>query len=310
MLHVFIINSFAGTGGFFEKVRNEIEKITDMDCLIFNSEYPGHECILATQIYDLFKGENIRIYSCGGSGTFRNIMKGLPSYKNIELVELPYGMTNDFQAVFGEKREMFGSLLELIHGKAVKIDYIESNLGPVHNTLSAGFDVTLLRIANKLSRLPFSLGGIIYAVAGICALFVKSNFKAEILIDGVAVDENNFEQITIANGRVLGGTFHVGAHNDPCDGMMDVLIVPRRNFLRKIGYFISLIGNNQKYIEKHCIIKKGRQVEVKMLNNTIFSGNFDGEIESGEYLTARIGTEEFRYIIPERLDFKEAVYEK
>lgn len=74
MLHIFIINSFAGKGGFSEYIRTELEKKKNIEYLIFNSEYPGHEGALAAQLYELFENETIRFYACGGSGTFRNIM--------------------------------------------------------------------------------------------------------------------------------------------------------------------------------------------------------------------------------------------
>lgn len=43
MLQIFIINSFSGDETTTIGIREELEKIKDMEYLVFNSEYPGHE---------------------------------------------------------------------------------------------------------------------------------------------------------------------------------------------------------------------------------------------------------------------------
>ncbi len=298
MLHVFIINSFAGKGGFSDSIRQKLEGKKDFNYLVFSSEYSGHESVLAGQICDMFTDEQIRFYSCGGSGTFRNIMKGITDWERVELVECPYGTTNDFQAVFGRNRSRFNNMDDLIDGTVIKTDYITSNLGPVHNTLSTGFDITLLRIAEKLSHLPFSLGQVTYAVAGIVALFTRTFIKAKIVVDGNVLDDS-FEQITIANGRILGGTFHVGDSNDPCDGMMDIIIFPRKRKIDKFRYFIALVSDNDKFLSKNCIRIRASKVDIYLHNNGEFTGNFDGEIETGDHLSAKVVKHGLKYVVPE-----------
>ena len=78
MLQIFIINSFSGDETTTIGIREELEKIKDMEYLVFNSEYPGHEGEMARQMCNLFPEEKIRFYACGGTGTFRNILKGVP----------------------------------------------------------------------------------------------------------------------------------------------------------------------------------------------------------------------------------------
>ena len=69
MLQIFIINSFSGDETTTIGIREELEKIKDMEYLVFNSEYPGHEGEMARQMCNLFPEEKIRFYACGGTGT-------------------------------------------------------------------------------------------------------------------------------------------------------------------------------------------------------------------------------------------------
>lgn len=297
MLHVFIINSFAGKGDFSDRIRNKLEQTHGIEYLVFNSEYPGHESVLAGQIYELFTDEEICFYSCGGSGTFRNIMKGLPDYDRARFVEVPCGGTNDFLAVFGKNRDNFNNFNNLIEGKTVGTDYIDSNLGPAHNTVSLGFDVELIRLMAKLRRFGFIVGNVSYAFAGICVLFLKSSFWAEVVVDGKDY-RGAYEQITIANGSRLGGTFHLGKNNNPWDGSLDVIMFPKKNFFSKLRSFFLLMTGNEKKLSKYCIRIKASEVTIRMAGDETLIGNFDGEIEEGPYLHATVKKAGMSFVIP------------
>ena len=70
MKHVFIINPQAGNGQLSRKIRRTLEELkTDsgFDYLAFDSEYQGHESILADKICSIFSDEPLRFYACGGS---------------------------------------------------------------------------------------------------------------------------------------------------------------------------------------------------------------------------------------------------
>ena len=109
MLQIFIINSFSGDETTTIGIREELEKIKDMEYLVFNSEYPGHEGEMARQMCNLFPEEKIRFYACGGTGTFRNILKGVPEEDlgRVEIAEAAYGLTKS-----GKNSKTFGILLQ------------------------------------------------------------------------------------------------------------------------------------------------------------------------------------------------------
>lgn len=309
MLHVFILNSFAGDGEFSEKVRNELKQKTDLNYLVFNSEYAGHEELLASQICDLFPEERIRFYCCGGSGTFRNVMNGVPDISKVEFAEISLGNTNDFQAVFNKNdRERFRSIDEALDGDVLELDYINSNLGVAHNTISCGYDTNLINISSKLSINSLFSGRFIYLTAGFFALFTKSSIKAKILIDGIDYS-GNYEQITIANGRMLGGTFHIGRSNDPKDGKLDIFLFPKKNFFVKVRVFIALMKYDSPYLKKRCKLLKASRIDIYMKDEKEFKGNFDGEYVAGGHLSVNVMKRKMKYIVPRGVKVEEGYNE-
>ena len=297
MLHVFIINSFAGDGSFSGEIRSALEKKENFNYLVFNSEYAGHEGILARQIYDLFADERIRFYCCGGSGLFRNVLDAIPDIERVEFVECPYGYTNDFQAIFGKQRESFKKLDNLINGKVVKFDYIKTNLGVAHNTISTGFDIDILQMSKKLELVPFSIGKVMYAIAGIITLFRRSYVKVRVFVDGIDYS-GSYEQITIANGKRLGGMFKVSEDGNARDGKLNVVMFPRRNFITKCKQFFALISGNEKYLKTKCINLSACKIDIYTQGNKEFIGNFDGELVRGEHMSAEVEKCKLRYVIP------------
>ena len=167
MLQIFIINSFSGDETTTIGIREELEKIKDMEYLVFNSEYPGHEGEMARQMCNLFPEEKIRFYACGGTGTFRNILKGVPEEDlgRVEIAEAAYGLTNDFLNIYGEEREKFKDFRNFIAGKVQPLDYLQTSIGPAHNTVSLGLDGLILRGVLHLKKLPFCKGRVPYFIS-------------------------------------------------------------------------------------------------------------------------------------------------
>ncbi len=298
MLHVFIINSFAGRSGISERIREALKKKENFEYLVFNSEYPGHESILANKIYDLFPDDTIRFYSCGGSGTIRNILSGLPDLKRAQFAEFPCGATNDFLAIFGKKRDLFKNLDNLIDGKVMELDYIETNSGRAHNTVSSGFDVQMVRALETLSALPFGVDRSSYALAAIIAFFGPSHLNCRIEADGENCDTMDADMVIIGNGRVLGGSFHISDSNSVVDGELDVIVIPRVRGFLKFRCLVAFLRSDWGFIIRHCHVKKAKRINCYPLDDKGFVANFDGEIVTSSHLEARVCPRGMKFVVP------------
>ncbi|MGN0378128.1 MAG: diacylglycerol/lipid kinase family protein [Butyrivibrio sp.] len=301
MLHVFIINSFAGSGDFADSLREKLSTVADINYLVFNSEYPGDEGVLAREIYELFEDETIRFYACGGSGTFRNIVKGLPEHERAEFAEIPYGASNDFLMAFGKVKDRFLDIDDMIRGRAVMIDYMKSNMGPACNSVSTGFDVQMIKTASHVSDSLFFGGPSSYVIGGIRALFKKCWFDAEICADGIRM-KGRYDTFLAVNGCRVGSICNVGTDGSPFDGRIEMLLLPHRNFFGRMMSLIALTGNNQKYIDRHSVRLKASHIRIDFKNMDNVECNFDGELDSGEYLEVEVVPRGLRFVIPSGME--------
>ena len=81
--HIFIVNPYSGGQTFTDELRKQLDEIEGLNYYIFTTRYPGHEKELVKQILNMFEGEKLRFYCCGGSGTMRNIMNGFDDISDL-----------------------------------------------------------------------------------------------------------------------------------------------------------------------------------------------------------------------------------
>lgn len=297
MLHIFIINSFAGKGGFSEYIRTELEKKKNIEYLIFNSEYPGHEGALAAQLYELFENETIRFYACGGSGTFRNIMNSLPNLDRVEFAEIPYGQKERFKGEDGEKYRKFLDLDAMINGKTIMCDYVDTNIGRAHKSLSSGLEVNFVDLQKRLNDGTFVSGNLAGFIASVYAFFKRSSLKARYVIDGMEINGkySQFSVYSTAGLRISGYTG--GGEND---GKFDVILMPKRNLFVRWYIFWAIKSYNRKVIDKYCYTVRASEIEIYTGDaDSLFA--FDGEIVRAEHIEAKV-VQGLRYVIPSGLE--------
>lgn len=309
MLHVFLINSFSGNEKKTVGIREQLERIINIEYLVFNSEYAGHEEVLAKQICELFPEEKIRFYSCGGSGTFRNILKGIPKDREIEIAELAYGLTNDFLSLYGEEREKFEHLGNLISGQAEKMDYLETTVGAAHNTVSVGLDGIILKGALMLKRLPFFRGSVPYFLSSIAALLNTNVPKLKIIADG-EVFEGKFYEIAIGNGNLLGGMFHFGKKAHPKNGKMRLILVPAKNIFYKLRMTNAAVWDKQEVLEQNSICRMVKRIELSSLEEKELAVNIDGELELAKTICVEVRENEMLFVEPKDINRGELSWKK
>ena len=73
-------------------------------------------------------GEELRVFTAGGDGTFNEALTGIYGYANAAVGCLPFGSGNDFLRTFGTKEE-FLDLDAQLAGGPVSIDLMQTSLG-------------------------------------------------------------------------------------------------------------------------------------------------------------------------------------
>ncbi len=298
MTHIFIINPFAGKMTFADDLRTKLESIDNLNYFVFNTRYSGYETELVKKILHIFKGEKLRFYCCGGSGTMRNMLNGFDNLSEAEVAFFPCGLTNDFLKMFGNDEARFHQIEELIHGDVIKVDYIKSNHGVALNTLSTGLDSNCLSKMNDYRIFRFLGEEMPYTLATVYSIFVSNPIDYEIRLNG---QEHNgrYAEIFLGNGCIFGGNLYFAEKTCVTDGTAISRIIGNKRGLPLLSVMSVLTGKKYNKIPTAMECGECSRISIKRADGAPFTINQDGDlIENITECTAEIVHRGLRLVVP------------
>lgn len=300
MKHIFLVNPIAGDSDKSEQIFEEVEDLSrflDFEHLFFIIEDEGYETEVTEKLCTIYPREKIRIYACGGSGTFQRILDASKKFKNVELACYPCGFTNDFLKCFKNK-ELFYNLKNLINGTPVTFDAAEFNGKRFCNAICIGAtarvigDIDSYFIFNKKKRnLP-------YFISTVHDVFYKHSYDFTIDIDGEDYS-GNYLLVGAFNGPAYGGTLTPAKNAKPNDKLLDFVLfegVKKRDTRKAIKAFST--GDTEILGDKMKIIR-GKKMKVMQKSGLAMPCNIDGEIYSTQGMSEiSIKPDGLRLIVP------------
>lgn len=305
MIHIFIINPYAGNQHFTNDLRKKLEQYKEIKYFIFHTRHAGDESELVKRVLRFFDDEKLRIYCCGGSGTIKNVINGIDNLNKVEIAFFPCGLSNSFICSFGEKNlEAFYSIEKQIAGSAVPIDYIKTNNGVSLNSMSVGYDQSIIEKVDKFrnlsilgKRIPYFLG----LFHGIM-LTRPSSFE-------VKYDDGEYSgkcaQIIFANGYSLGG-MQLDTRAKVSDGLGSYYICPDLGFWGMNKLFRHLIS--KKFNRNSDFVKIGESsaFTIRRKDSKAFQIDLDGELQmSCLEWRAEIVHKGLNFVLPEGVTLDE-----
>ena len=242
MKHLFIVNPTAGGKDKTEEVRGKVEAA-------FQKRGGEFEIYVTTAPLDATrkiqeesaKGEHLRVYACGGDGTFNECVCGAALKRNVAVCPFPTGTGNDFCRMFGDEKDLFRDLDALLDGSERPIDLLECNGRYSANICSVGVDARIGTDIHKYSGIPLIGGATGYVVSAAVNMFKGIATKMDIACGDFHADGKH-TLVCACNGRFYGGGFNPSLEAMPDDGIMDVYIVKKVNLVQ----FAALIGKYSK----------------------------------------------------------------
>jgi len=195
-------------------LNNALKKWPEAD--LYQSEAEGHISQLVADLlpaYDTF-------IACGGDGTILEVASEL-IHTEKTLGIIPLGTGNDLCKTLNIPRDIDKALALIEGGKSTRIDVGKCNDFYFLNSLGFGFDGLANRYALQLDKLP---GFLRYAVAALKATFEQNTFKVDV---NAANKEYSKEliMVTLANGRVEGGSFWIAPGASITDGKLNLVTI-------------------------------------------------------------------------------------
>ncbi len=304
MKHLFIVNPTAGGKDKTEEVRAKVQAA-------FAKREGSYEIYVTKAPMDAARkieeeaasGEALRIYACGGDGTFNECVCGAAQKPNVALCPFPTGTGNDFCRMFGEEKESFRDLDALLEGTVRPIDLIDCNGRWSANICSVGVDARIGTDVHKYSGIPLIGGATGYVVSAVVNMF-KGIATPMTVTCGDFTEGGMHTLICACNGRYYGGGFNPSLDAMPDDGIMDVFIAQKVNLIQ----FAALIGKYSKGrademapIIKH--IRTSGELVIRCEKEDV--AQLDGEALRATEFRIRMVPKALNLIVPKGMQFFE-----
>ena len=304
MKHLFIINPAAGSRDRTARYKENIDRICGqrgLDYRIEVSAAPGDCTRLTREAAET--GEEYRVYACGGDGTLNEVAAGAAGCPNVAVTCYRGGSGNDFVKLFGDA-DAFLDLEQLLDCRETVVDLVRCNDDICLNICSVGLDARIGTDVSNYKRLPLLSGFRAYAASTLVNVIrgIAEHYIVE--IDGQRIDAEQ-TMICVCNGRYYGGGFNPVPEADPCDGMLDVLLVKKVSRLQVPG----VIGKykNGRYRELPHLVRHFRTDRLRILCDKPTPINLDGELRTATEVSIEVAAEKLRFFHPKHLSCTGAV---
>ena len=301
MKHLFIVNPIAGGKDKSAEVRAKAERA-------FQTRADSYEVYVTKAPMDAVdklrreaaSGEELRVYACGGDGTFNECVNGAALLPNVAVCPFPTGTGNDFCRTFGEEQELFRDLDAILNGDVHPIDLIDCNGRYSVNICSVGIDARIGTEVHKYSGIPLIGGATGYVVSAAVNVFKGINRPMHVRCgDYDASCEHAL--IAACNGRYYGGGFNPSLNARPDDGILDIYVVPGVSLFtlaRLIGQYAA--GKADKY-PQFITHLRGDSLHIAFDKQDVV--NLDGEALYATEVDMRLVPRAMRLIVPRGMTF-------
>lgn len=301
MKHLFIVNPTAGKKDSTQSVRERVEKA-------FENRTDSYEIFVTSRAMEApgkiraeaESGEHIRVYACGGDGTFNECVCGAAGLDNVAVCPFPTGTGNDFCRMFGEEKDKYRDMDALLDGYETAIDLINCNGRYSANICSAGIDARIGVDVHKYSNLPMVGGMCAYVISTIVNIFKGINSVMRIRSDDF--ESNGKHALVCAcNGRFYGGGFNPSLDARPDDGLLDIFIVTGVNIFQLPFLIGKYATGRADELPKFVTHLRTDNLEIEFEDENLVQA--DGEAIHSKKVSMRLEPKALKLIIPAGMKF-------
>ena len=229
-----------------EEVEKEVKMICSKEKIKLDIEFithPHHAMELAKSArnkYDIF-------IVAGGDGTVNEVIHGISNSKTT-LAIIPFGSTNVLALELGIPFNVKKAAELIANGRKIKMDlgYAKTKQEGRYFSmmLSVGFDASLIKqISSKFKK---QWGSLAYPIAGVKHLFKYKwgNIYVKHKSDSVGYF------VIISNSKNYGGEYQIANKANVRDGLLDLVVINRKNLWEKIKILSSLLSGKLNKFQK------------------------------------------------------------
>lgn len=242
---------------------------------------PGDATLHVRNYCETHPEESVCFVACGGDGTINEVASALVGQpnKHLSIISL-YGHGNDFIKYYPARK--FEHLSEILNGESTPIDILRINDRYSINVCNFGFDAVVASHANRLAAKGKQN---VYWRGIVRALFTGRIHPATIVADGEHL-ANCIQSCSLANCRYIGGEFFCAPRAMNNDGLIDLTLVKRTNFIRFVRALLAY--KDGKHLAHPTLSKEFVYKQVKHVDITTerpMELCLDGELYPGTHFS-------------------------
>lgn len=284
MRYLFVINPAAGRQDASRWLVPRIQAAASavgVKAEIVLTTHAGHARCLAAQA--AAKGEQTRLYACGGDGTLNELLQGAVGCPQLAVGCIPCGSGNDYVRNF-PREESFLDLPQQLLAEAVQVDAISTPQGWGVDICAAGLDARVAYGVPKFRRLPLCGGSMAYTLSMVETAFSKFGHRLRLTLDDQVL-EGEYMLAAVCNGRMYGGGYLAAPHARMDDGLLDVILakpMPLPRLVRfltfyKSGKHLPQDGKILEAYQAELQFFRVRSVDLQVLDDQPIITTLDGE---------------------------------
>lgn len=301
MKHLFIVNPTAGGRDKTETVARRVEEL-------FRNRSDKYEIYVTKAAMDApekirraaMDGEHLRIYACGGDGTFNECVCGAAELENAAVCPYPTGTGNDFCRMFGPEQDLYRDLSALVDGWEHPIDLIECNGRYSANICSVGIDARIGTQVHNYSHIPLIGGATGYVVSTVMNVIKGINRNMRISSGGFKA-QGKHALVCACNGRFYGGGFNPSLDARPDDGIMDVFVIKEVNVLTLIKLIGLYATGRADEMPEYATHLRTDRIDISFDEDNVI--NIDGEAVFAKEARLRLVPGALRLVVPRGMTF-------
>jgi diacylglycerol kinase (ATP) len=257
-----VILNPAARGARTQRLRDEVEKLTDKVILCATSGAGEAERLARNAAVEGYK----KIVAAGGDGTINEIVNGIAGH-NVTLGVLPIGTMNVFATELGlPVNDLAGCWRIIEQDRTHRVDLPRANRKHFVQLAGVGLDAQAVKETSGAFKRSF--GPLSYLIS---AVQIASRTPPVLRIESedAATDEASF--VLVGNGRLYGGRFPFFKQAVMDDGLLDVIVFKRLNYVDIIRYLQDVVFTPQisspevEYFQtKHLRVSSDESVPVEI----------------------------------------------
>jgi diacylglycerol kinase (ATP) len=292
-----VIFNPAARGDKARHFRRHLDEIASQGALKATT-VPGDARRLATEaVADGFE----LIVAAGGDGTVNEVLNGIgdapDGFARARLGVLPLGTVNVFAREIGLPLRIERAWETLQRGRETRLDLpcVEFSANGVRQRqyfiqlAGAGLDARAIELVNWPLKKKF--GPLAYLMAGAKAL----QGRLPPITVRVGGQNATGQLILVGNGRFYGGPLHIFPQADSGDGLLDVCVLPRVNWLTLLRCTAGLLARRRLPANA---VQRFRAPTFELAGDVSVSFELDGEWAGNLPATFSVAREQLRVVVP------------